>query len=55
MKTIIFVLMVIVSSDGVEREWKSFSRKEECLEIARHLNREDKIRARCERREKELL
>ena len=57
MKTVIFVLMVIVSGDGVEREWKSFSRKEECLEIARAItyHREDKIRARCERREKELL
>ena len=57
MKTFIFVLMVIVSGDGVEREWKSFSRKEECLEIARAItyHREDKIQARCVRREKELL
>jgi hypothetical protein len=48
----VFVLMVIVVSDGVEREWKSYDTLKECWEVVRSIthHREDTIKARCEKR-----
>ena len=48
----IWVLVVLVKADGVEREWKSFTRDVECVEIAESLmrHREDQIQAKCVRR-----
>jgi len=52
MESIVFVLMVIVSGDGVEREWKSYNTQKECLEVVRTItrHREKTIQARCEKR-----
>ena len=48
----IWVLVVLVVADGEWRDWNSFGRESECLEIVRAIthHREDTIKARCERR-----
>ncbi len=48
----IWVLVVLVVADGVERDWNSYARQSECVEIARAIthHRQDTIKARCERR-----
>jgi hypothetical protein len=53
----VWVLVVLVVADGVERDWRSYTRRTECEEIVRAIthHRENAIKARCERREKELL
>ena len=52
MQTWIWVLVVLVHADGVERDWNSFTRQSECIEVAQVVtnHREDQITARCERR-----
>lgn len=47
-----WTLIVLVTADGVEREWNSYYRVEECVEVVRVLthHREDQIQARCELR-----
>ena len=47
--TLIWVLMVFVTNDGEWREWNSFARESECLEVARVIthHREDSIQAMC--------
>jgi hypothetical protein len=52
MESIVFVLIVIVSGDGIEREWKSYNTQKECLEVVRIItrHREKTIQARCEKR-----
>lgn len=52
---VVWVLVVLVFADGEWRDWNSYSRQEECEEIIPVLthHREDKIQARCERREKD--
>lgn len=44
----VYVLFVMFLADGIEREWKSFTRFEECWEVATEIvrHRED-IVARC--------
>lgn len=46
--TVVYVLFVLFMGDGIEREWKSFSRFEECWEVATTIvkNRNDVV-ARC--------
>lgn len=53
MQTWVWVLVVLVVADGHWRDWKSYSRFEECEEIRKIIihHREDKILARCEVRE----
>ena len=50
MNTWVWVLVVLVKADGVERDWNSYQRPEECLEAARIITRhhEDQIQAYCE-------
>ena len=44
----VYVLFVMFLADGIEREWKSFTRFEECLETARVIvAHRDNIVARC--------
>jgi hypothetical protein len=47
--TLIWVLMVFVTNDGEWREWNSFTRESECLEVVRAIthHREDSIQAVC--------
>jgi hypothetical protein len=47
--TLIWVLMVFVTNDGEWREWNSFARESECLEVARVIthHREDTIQSMC--------
>jgi hypothetical protein len=49
----VWVLVVLVVADGVERDWRSYTRRTECEEIVRAIthHRENAIKARCERRE----
>ena len=55
----IWTLVVLVLGDGEWRDWNSYNRLEECLEVVQVITyrRENQIQARCERREvkKELL
>jgi hypothetical protein len=49
----VWILVVLVAADGAWRDWRSYPRLEECLEVA-HLityRRENLLEARCERRE----
>ena len=52
MQTWIWVLVVLVVADGEWRDWNSYDRVEECLEVARIIthHHEDQIKARCEQR-----
>ncbi|CAB4133516.1 hypothetical protein UFOVP257_238 [uncultured Caudovirales phage] len=44
----VYILFVMVLSDGVEREWKSYPRFEECWEVAKIIvKHRDDITARC--------
>lgn len=59
MQVYIWTLVVLVLGDGEWRDWNSYNRLEECLEVVQVITyrRENQIQARCERREvkKELL
>ena len=45
-----WVLVVLIKADGVERDWNSYYRAEECVEVLKIIthHREDQIQARCE-------
>lgn len=44
----VYVLFVMFLADGIEREWKTYTRFEECLEAARAVvAHRDSIVARC--------
>ena len=49
----VWVLVVLVLADGEWRDWRSYARREECLEAASAVtwHRENVLQARCERRE----
>lgn len=50
--TYIWVLVVLVFNDGQWRDWNSYHRLEECVEVAQiiSLHRENVLIAKCERR-----
>ncbi len=52
MQSYIWTLVVLVLADGEWRDWRSYDRIEECLEVAQMITyrREHLIEARCERR-----
>ena len=47
-----WTLIVLVAGDGVEREWNSYLRWQECVEVMKIIthHHEDQIQARCEYR-----
>lgn len=49
---IIWVMVVLVFADGEWRDWNSYNRLEECLEVARVLtyHRENVLEIKCEPR-----
>ena len=45
---IVWILLVFVTNDGQWREWRSFDREEECIEVAKVITRHrEDIAARC--------
>ena len=51
-RSYVWVLVVLVAADGEWRDWRTYDRLEECLEVAHHLiyRRGDQMEAKCERR-----
>jgi Mg-chelatase subunit ChlD len=51
--TYVWTLVVLVLADGEWRDWNSYGRAEECLEIAQAISyrKEDVLQVKCERRE----
>jgi hypothetical protein len=51
----VWVLIVLVFNDGEWRDWRSYNRLEECLEVAHTIayRREDILDVKCERRIRE--
>ncbi len=45
----VWVLIVLVIADGTEREWNSYTRFQECMEVVKIItkNHESQIQARC--------
>lgn len=52
MQAYVWTLVVLIIADGKWRDWNSYPRLEECLEVANIISyrKEDVLQARCERR-----